>query len=183
VAELFSRLHPGAILYPQPVPFQVTSPPNGTQSKNFPDVESLSALEHQSIGRFVQRFIGFGFLVLLLLPYIAIALFGAWWFLRAKYRAWKLSHPVRHRIYFAAYLAIVFTPSVITDFWLFMIPGPAFVGLTLLFPAILFSESRAAILYIITLYYILPMLGGFTMFYLSLWGYSRLRRRSLRRSA
>ncbi len=46
----------------------------------------------------------------------------------------RLTNPSRYRVIFAAALAIVFTPSVITDFWLFMVPGPAIVGFLFLLP-------------------------------------------------
>jgi hypothetical protein len=96
--------------------------------------------------------------------------------LRKSYRQQRVFHPVRHRVSLAAYLALVFTPSIITDFWLFMIPGPALVGFTLLLPGLLFSEHRSVILQATAVYHVFPMLGGFAVFYILLWTCGRLRR-------
>lgn len=64
-----------------------------------------------------------------LLVYFAVAMFGAFMLLRGRWRSWRVTQPVRHRVYLAAYLALVFTPSLLTDLFLFAIPAPAFTRL------------------------------------------------------
>jgi hypothetical protein len=79
---------------------------------------------------------------------------------------------------FAAYLALILTPSILSDFFLWRIPGPATVGLLLIGPSVFFPEQRAGVPTLVTLYYLLPLLAGFIVFYiaLSLYDWCRLRR-------
>jgi len=173
VSEIFSRLYaasaePGAVESPdQQSSDSITIGRAGHPQGNGPGGKEIS---------------GAAFLLVLLLPYALVILFGGWWFLRKGHREYRLAHPHRHRVYLAVYLAVVFTPSVITDFWLFMIPGPAFVGFSLLAPALLVPEHRSLVLYATGLYHILPMITGFGVCYLLLWAHSRFRSRRLARN-
>jgi hypothetical protein len=114
------------------------------------------------------------------LAYLAVVVFGFVWFRRSRARQLRASRPIRHRFFLAAYLALVFTPSVITDFFLFGIPGPAFLGFLFLIPGTLVNMfSQPSILFFTlhatAVYHILPLGGGFAVAYLALWAYSRLR--------
>jgi hypothetical protein len=114
------------------------------------------------------------------LAYLAVVVFGAVWFRRSRARQFRASRPVRHRLLLAAYLALVFTPSVITDFFLFRFPGPAFLGFLFLIPGTLahmFSQPSILpfVLRATAVYHILPLGGGFALAYLVLWACNRLR--------
>jgi hypothetical protein len=88
--------------------------------------------------------------------------------MRSAWREWRPAGAAlqrRHRICFAAVLAIVFTPSVISDFWLFMVPGPAVLGLLFVLPGTLAQPSA---LVIPLVFHILPMALSFAIFYLVL---------------
>jgi len=45
----------------------------------------------------------------------------------------RFSRSPRHRVIAAAILAVIFAPSEVTDFFLFILPGPAVVGMICLF--------------------------------------------------
>ena len=54
-------------------------------------------------------------------------------------------------------LAFLVTPSIISDFWLFALPGPAALGFALMSPGVLFaSGDRLELLLMITVFYVLP---------------------------
>ena len=115
-----------------------------------------------------------------LVAYIAVIAVGAWSLRGTRVRQLRSAAPQRHRILVAAYLALVFTPSVITDFFLFMIPGPALLGFLFLIPGTLvhmFSDSAIVVsfLYATSLYHLLPLLGGFAVAYGILWARDRYR--------
>ena len=76
-----------------------------------------------------------------------------------------ITNPSRYRIIFAVALALVFTPSVITDFWLFMVPGPAIAGFLFLLPHI-FTYPHLLIDELI--YYVVPMAFVFCLSYAAL---------------
>ena len=78
----------------------------------------------------------------------------------------------------ATYFALVFTPSILTDFFLWSIPAPATIGLLAIAPSVILSDQRMAFLMVIGMYYLLPLLAGFALFYalLSLYAWCRLRR-------
>jgi hypothetical protein len=111
-----------------------------------------------------------------LVVYVTVVCLGAFVVFGRKRRQWKAIRPARYRAYLSGYLALVLTPSVVSDFWLFMIPAPALVGLLFFLPA-LFSGQLLAAIYIIALYYIIPILLAFGIFYLALMAYSRFRSR------
>jgi hypothetical protein len=85
----------------------------------------------------------------------------------------RASNPRRYRVIFALTLAIVFTPSVISDFWLFMIPGPAVLELLFLLPSVF--PHPLPVLYVITVVCLAPLAAGFGVFYLALWFLDRRR--------
>jgi hypothetical protein len=74
----------------------------------------------------------------------------------------RTTNPSRYRMIFAAALALVFTPSVITDFWLFMVPGPAIAGFLFLLPHI-FTYPHLLLDELI--YYVVPMALAFCLSY------------------
>jgi hypothetical protein len=70
-------------------------------------------------------------------------------------------HSPKPRLILAAVLAAVFAPGVISDFWLFMIPGPAVVGFVLMLPVVVISPL--AFLWA-SLFYIVPLVVVFYAF-------------------
>ena len=113
-----------------------------------------------------------------MLGYILIVSVGVIVFPSAICERYRLSHPRRWRMYFAAYLALIFTPSILSDFFLWSIPGPATIGLLLIGPSVFSSDQRIATIMLVVTYYLLPILAGFAVFYvaMSLYGWCRLRR-------
>ena len=112
--------------------------------------------------------------------YLAVVVFGVVWFRRVRARELHAARPLLHRVLLAAYLALVFTPSIVTDFFLFGFWGPALLGFFLLIPATvvhMFSDPSfvIAVLRATALYHILPLAAGFFVAYLLLWLCSRLR--------
>ena len=105
-------------------------------------------------------------LAILIAYYIVAALI-----VRFVYRRWysrqRAASPRRYRLIFAIVLALVFTPSVISDFFLFMIPGPATLELLLLFPSVFVHPWPT--LYVITIVCLLPLAAGFGISYFILW--------------
>lgn len=102
---------------------------------------------------------------------IAFLLLGVWWAIAAAViwlvqRLWCSKHraedPRRYRFWFAITIAIIFTPSLISDFWLFGFPGPAILGLLLCFLA---GFGQSAYWFAAVLYYILPMALVFAVAY------------------
>ena len=115
-----------------------------------------------------------------LVAYLGFVVVGIWYFRRARTRRLRASHPAQHRVLLAAYLALVFTPSIITDFFLLYVPGPAFLGFLFLIPGTLvhmFSDPQLLpfALRATALYHILPLSAGFFVAYLFLWACSRFR--------
>jgi hypothetical protein len=102
-------------------------------------------------------------------------------FMHHRYwRHYRPANPRRYRFRLALILAIVFTPSVISDFWLFMVPGPAVLELLLLLTGFLshpwFTLSHPlATLYVLMIVCLLPLAVGFGIFYFSLWLWDRRR--------
>lgn len=102
---------------------------------------------------------------------IAFLLLGAWWVIAALtiwlvQRLWcskqRAKNPRRYRFWFAITIAIIFTPSLISDFWLFGFPGPAILGFLLCFLA---GFGQPAYWFAALLYYILPMAAVFGVGY------------------
>jgi hypothetical protein len=116
-----------------------------------------------------------------ILAYLGVVVVGIWYFRRPRIRELRTIHPAQHRVLLAAYLALVFTPSVVSDFFLFMVPGPALLGFLFMIPGTLvhmFSDPGilASTLRLTAVYHILPLAAGFFVAYLLLWVYSRVRR-------
>jgi len=113
-----------------------------------------------------------------IVAYFLIVSVGVIVFPSANCERYRLSHPRRWRMFFATYLALIFTPSILSDFFLWSIPGPATIGLLLIGPSVFSSDQRIAALMLVVTYYLLPILAGFAVFYvaLSLYGWCRLRR-------
>ena len=84
-------------------------------------------------------------------------------------------HHVRFRYLLALYLGLVLTPSVLTDWFLFRVPAPAFVGFLAVAPGILFSDQRFPILLATGLYHLAPIAGMSLLFFGALTLYSRCR--------
>jgi hypothetical protein len=113
-----------------------------------------------------------------IVPYFLILSVGVVVFPSAICERYRLSHPRRWRMIFATYLALIFTPSILSDFFLWSIPGPATIGLLLIGPSVIFGDHRIAALVLVVKSYLLPILAGFVVFYvaLSLYEWCRLRR-------
>jgi len=92
--------------------------------------------------------------------------------IRYACRAWTRRNPHaprRHRIWFAIVLSLIFTPSVISDFFLFMIPGPAILGLLLILPGtIMHAPEVPSMLLVPLICHVFPLLLGAVLFYLAL---------------
>ena len=70
-------------------------------------------------------------------------------------------------------LAFLVTPSIIGDFFLFALPGPAALGFALLFPGVFFaSGQRLELLLMIVVLYVLPWVAG-TAIIFYLWRFIR----------
>ena len=75
-------------------------------------------------------------------------------------------------------LAFLVTPSLVGDFWLFAIPGPAALGFAVLSPGVLFaSGQRLELLTMILFFYVLPWLACTALIFY-LWRFFRWRRMS-----
>jgi hypothetical protein len=119
--------------------------------------------------------------------YLTVVVFGAVWFRRTRARRLRNSDPFAHRVLLAAYLALVFTPGMVTDFFLFGFWGPALLGFFFLIPGTLvhmFSDPNILVfnLQATALYHVLPMAGGFFIAYLLLWAISRFHHRAANQS-
>ena len=77
------------------------------------------------------------------------------WFV---HRRWcskcRAGNPRRYRFFFALVIALVFTPSLLGDFFLFVLPGPAILGFLLFLPGIVIYPKM---LLVELVYYVLPM--------------------------
>jgi hypothetical protein len=75
-------------------------------------------------------------------------------------------------------LAFLVTPSLVGDFWLFALPGPAALGFSILSPGVLFaSGQRLELLLMIVVLYVLPWLACTALIFY-LWRFFRWRRMS-----
>src|SRR5947207_10482096 len=93
-------------------------------------------------------------LTILFVYYVVAAL--VIWFVHTRWCSKRrTSNPRRYRVIFALILAIVFTPSVISDFWLFMIPGPAILELLFLLPSVF--PHPWPVIYIISVVCLAPL--------------------------
>lgn len=101
---------------------------------------------------------------------------GAYVIFRRRSRAISITDR-RRRIYLAAYFALVLTPSLLTDLWLFAIPAPALIGFFMLLPSLFFIEQWPGTAYAIAMLYVGPILLCFGVFYAILTLYARLRTR------
>src|SRR5712692_8498976 len=101
-----------------------------------------------------------------LVGYYAVAAFAAlvlWFVLRPLISTDSL----KSRLVWAGILAALFTPSIVSDFWLFSLPGPAVVGLAMtlfagtLSGALLYPTSTVLFLFAVSIAYLIPLLLGF----------------------
>lgn len=109
----------------------------------------------------------------ILFAYYVVAASIIWFVHRRWCSRRQAANPRRYRLIFALVLALVFTPSVISDFFLFMIPGPAVLELLLLLPSVFVHPWL--VLYLITIVCLLPLTAGFGIFYFALWFCDRRR--------
>jgi hypothetical protein len=73
-------------------------------------------------------------------------------------------------------LAFLVTPSLLGDFFLFVLPGPAALGFALLSPGILFATGhRLELLFMVVVLYVLPWLACTTLIFY-LWRFIRWRK-------
>jgi hypothetical protein len=102
---------------------------------------------------------------------VAFILLTAYWALAASivwlvHRYWcskrRAGNPSRYRFWLALVIAIIFTPSLISDFWLFAFPGPAIFGLYL---CVFAGFGQPAYWFAALLYYVLPMALVFAIAY------------------
>ena len=118
---------------------------------------------------------GWGFLLAYYI-FAAVGVLVLWRVLRAS----RLLHSAKGRVILAALLAAVFTPSEMSDLFLFNLPGPAAVGFFMLLIGLVFAVAsnplgllNAGLWWMVTTYYLLPLLGGFAIAYSALWLYHR----------
>jgi hypothetical protein len=103
----------------------------------------------------------------ILFAYYVLAASFIWFVHRRWCSKRRAANPRRYRFIFALVLAVVFAPSVISDFWLFTIPGLAILELLLLLPSIVLHPWIT--LYVISIVCLLPMVACFGIFYFALW--------------
>jgi hypothetical protein len=89
-----------------------------------------------------------------------------WW----QFGLSRFLHQRKGRVILAAVLTVLFTPSVISDFWLFMVPGPAVVGLLFILPA---SVIQPVFLLVALAYYIIPLAAVFYIIRFVFWACER----------
>lgn len=88
------------------------------------------------------------------------------WFV---YRRWcskrRAANPERFRCWLSLSIAVIFTPSLVGDFWLFAVPAPAIFGLLWFLPV----GFLAPVYWLIALvYYVFPMALMFVIAYVVL---------------
>jgi|SRR6266480_4727298 len=102
---------------------------------------------------------------------MALIFLAVYWGLAASiiwfvHRRWcskrRAENPPRYRFWLALVIAIIFTPSLISDFWLFAFPGPAIFGLVL---CVLAGFGQPAYWFAALLYYVPPMALVFAIAY------------------
>ena len=77
----------------------------------------------------------------------------------------RADNPARYRFWFALVIAIIFTPSLVGDFWLFAVPAPAILGLLWFLPV----GFLAPVYWLVALvYYVLPIVLVFVIAYVTL---------------
>ena len=109
------------------------------------------------------------------LVYLAVVLLGGFGFFRFSRRCPDSVGSLRYRLLLGAYLGVVFTPSLLTDWFLFAVPAPAFIGFLAVIPGIGSSDQRLTLLLATSLYHLAPILGGSFVFYLASSLYFHLR--------
>jgi hypothetical protein len=117
-----------------------------------------------------------GVFALPLSGYLIVLIGGGYLVFRRKARASGITGR-RRRASLAVYFALVFTPSVLTDLFLFAIPAPALLGFLAFVPALFFIEQWWSRVYAVCLLYLLPMLISFGVIYVVLTLYVWLRAR------
>ena len=115
-----------------------------------------------------------------LCAYIVFAIAGGWWLRRLTTRQMRHTRPVAYQLLVAGYLALVFTPSFIGDFWAYAVPGPAFAGFLIQLPLLvryLFTQPGDLLrpAYGTSLLHLFPMALGFALTYSLLWALRRCR--------
>jgi len=99
---------------------------------------------------------------ILLCVYWTLAASIIWFIHRRCCSKRRADSPRRYSFWFAFVIAIIFTPSLISDFWLFAFPGPAIFGLYL---SVLAGFGQPAYWFAALLYYVLPMALLFAVAY------------------
>jgi hypothetical protein len=99
------------------------------------------------------------------------AILVAYWIIAALvlwfvYRRWcskrRAANPTRFRLWLALFIAIIFTPSLVGDFWLFAVPAPAVLGLLWFIPVGFYEPVYWLVALV---YYVLPMTVVFILAY------------------
>jgi hypothetical protein len=68
-------------------------------------------------------------LIIAVIMYLSIIPLGVIFLNSDKYKNFRFAHPLGHRLLLAVFLALVFTPSILPDWLIFLIPVPATFGL------------------------------------------------------
>jgi hypothetical protein len=95
--------------------------------------------------------------------------------LRFVLRPFLSMNSLKTRIVWSAILAALFTPSIVSDFWLFSLPGPAVVGLAMtlltgmLSGALAYPTGTVLFVLVISVAYLIPLLLGFGVAYSFMW--------------
>ena len=119
------------------------------------------------MNEFFQLIYAWPFLQAVVLVYLAVLLLGGFALYRFSRRRSGSVGGLRHRLLLAAYLGVVFTPGFLTDWFLFRVPAPAFVGFLAVIPGIVSSDQRLTLLLATSFYHLAPILGGSFIFYLA----------------
>ncbi len=71
--------------------------------------------------------------LVVLIAYWLVAALVIWFVQRRWCGKRRADNPPRYRFWFPVAIAIIFTPSLVGDFWLFAVPAPAILGLVAFF--------------------------------------------------
>ncbi len=102
---------------------------------------------------------------------IPFAILVSYWIIAALvlwfvYRRWcskrRAANPMRFRFWLALFISIIFTPSLVGDFWLFAVPAPAILGLLWFIPVGFYEPVYWLVALV---YYVLPMTVVFIITY------------------
>ena len=108
--------------------------------------------------------------------YLIVMVGGGYLAFRRKARVAAIASR-RRRLSLAAYFALILTPSVLTDFFLFSAPAPALFAFFVMFPSLFYIEFWWGKVYATLVLYVAPILVTFAILFGLLTLSARLRAR------